>query len=309
VFRGSERRWSVLPTGIDLGGRKGDAGKGRRVGGIIADVGTASAQARDVAVASPATRIGLESVDIYYRIAQTGSSYCAVRGVTFDVRVGEMVCIVGPSGCGKSTILNAIAGLVQYTGGMIVIDGNPVSGPGKNRAMVFQRAALLPWKSVLQNVMFGLRLYGVDKATATTRARAMLEVVGLAAYEDRYPYQLSGGMQQRVNLARALAADPDIVLLDEPFAALDAIQRETLQEELLRIWQASNKTGVFITHQIDEAVLLGDRVIVMSKGPGAEIMLDQRIGLRRPRGDHTYRDAKFSGYVNQIRRALHGDDQ
>lgn len=273
----------------------------------------ADGQTPSVAVHNPGqhapvtSQIRVENLEISYALTKLGEQYTAVRDISFTAEPGEMVCIVGPSGCGKSTILNAVAGLVKCSGGSISIGGSVISGPGKNRGVVFQKAALLPWKTVQENVMFGLRVYGVDRRSARARAAEMLELVGLTQFSDRYPYQLSGGMQQRVNLARALAADPEIVLLDEPFAALDALQREILQGELLQIWESAHKTGIFITHQIDEAVLLGDRVIVMSKGPAAGVKLDLPIDLPRPRGRATHRDSRFTPYVEQIWESLHGE--
>jgi NitT/TauT family transport system ATP-binding protein len=273
-----------------------------------ADGQTPSAAVNNVSRPAPATsQIRVEDLEISYALTRPGERYTAVRGISFTVEPGELVCIAGPSGCGKSTILNAVAGLVPCSSGSISIGGSVISGPGKNRGVVFQKAALLPWRTVQENVMFGLRVYGVDRKSARARAAEMLELVGLTQFAERYPYQLSGGMQQRVNLARALAADPEIVLLDEPFAALDALQREILQGELLQIWESARKTGIFITHQIDEAVLLGDRVIVMSKGPAAGVKLDLPIDLPRPRGRATHRDSRFAPYVEQIWESLHGE--
>jgi NitT/TauT family transport system ATP-binding protein len=231
----------------------------------------------------------------------------AVENVTFDIQPQEFVCVVGPSGCGKSSILNVIAGLLKPSAGEILVDGNPVSGAGKNRSVVFQSPALLPWRTALENVRYGLDLWGVAREEAKRRALEMLELVGLSHRIENFPHELSGGMQQRVNLARALAVDPEILLLDEPFAALDAQSRESMQNELLRIWTATKKTSLFVTHQIDEAVLLSDRVIVLGKGPGhiKEII---PIDLPRPRDERIRRESAFFEYEDRIRNLIKGDE-
>jgi NitT/TauT family transport system ATP-binding protein len=192
----------------------------------------------------------------------------AFRALDLGVREKEILCIVGPSGCGKTTFLRCIAGLTEVTGGELLIGGTPVAGPPQGVAMVFQHFGLLPWKTVYDNAAFGLAMAHVPAARIKERVGHYLDLVGLKGFERHYPYQLSGGMQQRVGLVRALAIDPDIMLMDEPFAALDAQTREVLQEELLRIMQDERKTMVFITHSIDEAILLGDRIAVMSARPG-----------------------------------------
>jgi NitT/TauT family transport system ATP-binding protein len=186
----------------------------------------------------------------------------------FDVFEGELVCIVGPSGCGKSTLLNAVDGLIAATGGAILVDGRVVDGPGPDRAMVFQHDSLFPWRTVLQNVMYGLDLQGrLDKAQRRAKALALVELVGLAGFADHYPHELSGGMRQRVNIARALVMEPQLLLLDEPFAALDAQTREFMQVELLKILARARTTALFVTHQISEAVFLSNRVVVLSARP------------------------------------------
>ena len=244
-------------------------------------------------------RVRADRIALGYRSGD-GEEHLAVREATFDIGRAEMVCVVGPSGCGKSTILSAVAGLVLPWAGSLEVDGKPVRGPGSDRAVVFQKAALLPWNSVLDNVAYGLRSYGVRKSEARARATEMLALVGLESSAKKYPYQLSGGMQQRVNLARALAANPAILLFDEPFAALDAQQRETLQYELLRIWTQSAKAGLFITHQIDEAVLLGNRVLVSSPGPASTIERTIEIDLPWPRNHETRHHPNFAEYVEEI---------
>ncbi len=188
--------------------------------------------------------------------------------VSFDVRQGEVVSLIGESGCGKTTLLKIIQGLIPLDGGTILVDDVPVTKPGRDRGFVFQHASLLPWRNAQQNVEFGLELQSVPPTERTARARKLLELVGLEGAADRYPHQLSGGMQQRIGLARALAIDPAILLMDEPFSALDAQTREILQAELLRIHAQTGKTTLFVTHDLDEAVYLSDRVIVMAARPG-----------------------------------------
>ncbi|MFE5613557.1 ABC transporter ATP-binding protein [Streptomyces sp. NPDC056463] len=194
--------------------------------------------------------------------------FTAVDGIDLEIAAGEFVALVGPSGCGKSTLLDMLGGLTRPTGGRILLDGTPVTGPGLNRGIVFQQYALLPWRTAQGNVEFGLEATGVPRRERAARAREFLDLVGLSGFEDRHPHELSGGMRQRVAIARSLAYDPDVLLMDEPFGALDAQTRESLQDELLRIWQRTGKTVVFITHSIDEAVYLGQRVAVMTSRPG-----------------------------------------
>ncbi|WGD53591.1 ABC transporter ATP-binding protein [Bradyrhizobium sp. CB1650] len=194
--------------------------------------------------------------------------FTALEDITLDVRNGEFLALVGPSGCGKSTLLDLLGGLTAPTSGRILLDGKPIEGPARDRGIVFQQYALFPWRTAAQNVEFGLDIAGVKSAARRERALHYLDLVGLAGFADRYPHELSGGMKQRVAIARSLAYDPDVLLMDEPFAALDAQTRETLQGELLRIWRTTGKTIVFITHGIDEAVVLGQRVAVMTSRPG-----------------------------------------
>lgn len=192
----------------------------------------------------------------------------ALDSFTLDVAPGEFTVLVGPSGCGKSTLLDLLGGLAEPTDGNILLDGEPLTGPGLDRGIVFQQYALLPWRTALGNVTFGLEATGVPRRERADRAREFLALVGLSGFEDRHPQELSGGMRQRVAIARSLAYDPDVLLMDEPFAALDAQTRESLQDELLRIWERTGKTVVFITHGIDEAVCLGQRVAVLTSRPG-----------------------------------------
>jgi NitT/TauT family transport system ATP-binding protein len=209
------------------------------------------------------------------------------------VSEGEFLAIVGPSGCGKTTLLNIVAGLLPYEEGVVAIDGKKVQGPGIDRAVVFQHSSLLPWRSIAGNIRYGMELQGrFDRKTMQQRVERFTGMVGLNGFEKHYPSELSGGMQQRVNLARALAADPEVLLMDEPFAALDAQTREFMQAELLKIWSQARKTVVFITHQINEAVYLADRVVVMSARPG-QVKSILPIPFGRPRTLSLKRDPGF----------------
>jgi NitT/TauT family transport system ATP-binding protein len=194
--------------------------------------------------------------------------FTALDNVSFSVKPSEFLVVVGPSGCGKSTLLDLLAGLTTPSSGRILLDGKPITGPGMDRGVVFQQYALFPWRTALDNVEFGLELRKLKPQERRDIARSFLDLVGLSGFENRYPHELSGGMKQRVAIARSLAYDPDVLLMDEPFAALDQQTREILQGELVRIWQKSKKTIVFITHGIDEAVCLGERVAVMTSRPG-----------------------------------------
>lgn len=224
----------------------------------------------------------------------------ALSDVSLSVADGEFTAIVGPSGCGKTSMLNIIAGLLPYEEGSVVIDGKRVNGPGVDRAVVFQHSSLLPWRTIAGNIRFGMEMQRrFDKATMQERAEYFLKLVGLSGFERHYPGELSGGMQQRVNLARALAADPAVLLMDEPFAALDAQTREFMQAELLKIWTQARKTVLFITHQINEAIYLADRVVVMSARPGRVKDVFQ-IPFDRPRTLSLKRDPKFLQIEDQI---------
>jgi NitT/TauT family transport system ATP-binding protein len=197
-----------------------------------------------------------------------GRAFTAIEDVTLDVREGEFMVIVGPSGCGKSTLLDLLGGLTKPTRGQITLDGVPIRGPALDRGIVFQQYALFPWRTALGNVEFGLEAKGIPAEQRRQIALDHLELVGLSGFEHRHPHELSGGMKQRVAIARSLAYDPDVLMMDEPFAALDAQTRETLQSELLGIWERTRKTILFITHGIDEAVVLGQRVAIMTSRPG-----------------------------------------
>ncbi len=239
-------------------------------------------------------------VAVEYWLARSETLFTAVEGVDLEVRDGEFVAIVGPSGCGKTTFLNAVDGLIPIAAGSLTLDGNEITAPGRDRAMVFQQPGLLPWRTVLGNVLFGVEAQGtMTKGEALERAKQQIDLVGLTGFADAYPGELSGGMQQRVNLARALLTDPEMLLLDEPFAALDAQTREMMQLELLKIWNSSRKTALFITHDIKEAIYLADRVIVFTKRPG-RVKDSLEIEIPRPRELRVKRDSKFLGYEDRI---------
>lgn len=206
----------------------------------------------------------------------------ALEDLSFSVQAGEFLCLLGTSGCGKSTILNTLAGFVEDASGQVRLNGVPLDRPGPDRAMVFQRHALFPWKTVRQNVEFGLKVAGLGKNERRERAQRYIELVGLRGTERRYPGELSGGMEQRVGLARTLAVDPTVLLMDEPFGSLDAQTRMVMQELLLSIWEESGKTVVFVTHDVDEAVLLADRILVLTAGP-ARVKEEIVVELERPR--------------------------
>ena len=209
----------------------------------------------------------------------------ALRHFDIDVNEGEFLSIVGPSGCGKSTFLNVLLGLIAPDSGALSVDGKSITGPGTDRAMVFQEFGLLPWRTVQANVELGLELKGMAAPERRDISQRLVRMVGLAGFETHYPHELSGGMKQRVGLARALATDPDVLLMDEPFAALDAQTRRVLQQELVKIWQATRKSVLFITHDIDEAIILGTRIGVMTAGPAARlkevIVVDESVGHDR----------------------------
>jgi NitT/TauT family transport system ATP-binding protein len=224
----------------------------------------------------------------------------AFRNIELSVSSNEVLCIVGPSGCGKTTLLRCVGGLLALSAGHVVIDGQPVNSPRPGVAIVFQHFGLLPWKTVVGNVAFGLKIAGVSGRQLLERVEYYVRLVGLAGFENHYPYQLSGGMQQRVGLARALATHPEILLMDEPFASVDAQTREVLQEELLRLHERERKTMIFITHSIDEALVLGDRVAVMATRPGRvkEILT---VNFPRPRDPAAVRaEPRYTEMRNHI---------
>jgi NitT/TauT family transport system ATP-binding protein len=223
----------------------------------------------------------------------------ALRELSLDVGKGEFVSIVGPSGCGKSTFLNILLGLLKPDTGLMQLDGRTISGPGQDRAMVFQEFGLLPWRTVIGNVELGLELKGVEVSVRRRRARELIEMAGLAGFESHYPHELSGGMKQRVGLARALATDPEVLLMDEPFAALDAQTRDLMQAELLQIWERTKKTVIFVTHSIEEAAYLSDRVVVLSARPGS-IKQIIAVHLSRPRDYEMRLTSEFNDLKSKI---------
>jgi NitT/TauT family transport system ATP-binding protein len=243
----------------------------------------------------------LEARDIRLTYVQprTNTQLVALDGITLEIMDGEFVAIVGPSGCGKTTFLSVVDGLIAATGGRVLVDGEVVTKPGRDRAVVFQDASLLPWRSVLNNVGYGLECLGIGAREAKERAAHLIALVGLTGFEQHYPHELSGGMQQRVNLARALVVDPKILLMDEPFASLDAQTRELMQEELTRIWTEAKKTVLFITHQIDEAIYLADRVVVFSGRPG-KVKDSITIDIERPRPIGVKRQPRFHALEDRI---------
>jgi NitT/TauT family transport system ATP-binding protein len=230
----------------------------------------------------------------------------ALGGVSFDVPGGELISIIGPSGCGKTTTLKIIAGLVEATSGQVEVGGVPVTAPDPDRAFVFQDFALMPWATVLRNAAFGLEMRGVPRRTREETAREYVEKVGLLGFEDAYPHQLSGGMRQRVGLARALAVDADILLMDEPFASVDEQIRRQFQEDLLRLLSDERKTVIFVTHSIEEAVYVSDQIVILTRGPG-RVSKVVRPGVDRSGGsDEIRRSAAYLDWVEQIWHELQG---
>jgi NitT/TauT family transport system ATP-binding protein len=250
-------------------------------GGTRARTRPISVRVADHAVAPETSKVGLSEICLSYR-TQSGERLLALDHINLQVRAGEFVCVVGPSGCGKSTLLHLIAGLHRQTSGQILIDGKPVEGPGTDRIMIFQEHALFPWLTVGQNVEFGMKMKGVARAEREERTRYYLRLVHLAKFENSYIHQLSGGMRQRVAIARALATEPDVLLMDEPFAALDAQTRDLLHDELERIWCDTGRTIIFVTHNVREAVRLGDRVVLLTFRPG-RVKSQFPVELPRPR--------------------------
>ena len=237
--------------------------------------------------------------NIYKEYDTRNGKTIALNGVNLDIKENEFICVVGPSGCGKSTLLNIIAGLLEPTSGSVFLDGKKIEGTGVERGVVFQGYALFPWRTVLQNVMFGLEIKKIPKAQAEEIARKYIKAVGLEGFEHSFPKELSGGMRQRVAIARAYAVNPEVLLLDEPFGALDAQTRVQLQTELLNTWQNEKKTCFFITHDVDEAIILAQRVIIMSARPG-RIKKIVDIDIPYPRTQATKTEPRFLELKTEI---------
>ena len=244
------------------------------------------------------TKLKIDNVKKIYQTRK--GEMTALNGVNLDIKENEFICVVGPSGCGKSTLLNIIAGLDTPTSGAVYIDGKKIEGTGTERGVVFQQYALFPWLTVKKNVEFGLKLKGLSKEECDAIAMKYLKMVELEKFADSYPKELSGGMKQRVSIVRALSYDAPLLLMDEPFGALDALTRDHLNEELLKIWQKTKKTVIFVTHSIEEATFLSDRVLVMSARPG-RVKEMVEIDLPRPRGEATRNDPKFTEYNKYLR--------
>jgi NitT/TauT family transport system ATP-binding protein len=245
--------------------------------------------------------IAIDGVSLSYP-GKTGA-VLALDRIDLTARLGEFVAVVGPSGCGKSTLLKLVAGLLPVTTGTVRVDGAVVRGPSQSVGVVFQSPLLMPWRSVLENILLPIEIRGGRTSHYAAAARALIELVGLCGFADRHPHELSGGMQQRVGLCRALVTDPPLLLMDEPFGALDAMTREQMNAELQRIWMERRKTVLLITHSIAEAVYLADRVLVMSPRPG-RIVAEIAITLPRPRGLAMTESIEFAQLANQVRRAL-----
>ncbi|NLE81789.1 MAG: ABC transporter ATP-binding protein [Rhodococcus sp.] len=254
-------------------------------------------------------KLRLDHVTKQFAVRGSDSTFTALDDVSIDLAAGEFLVLVGPSGCGKSTLLDLLGGLSEPTSGRILLDGRPISGPGLDRGIVFQQYALLPWRTARANIEFGLEAKGLPRKARRELAEQYLELVGLAGFGDRYPHELSGGMKQRVAIARSLAFDPEVLLMDEPFAALDAQTRESLQDELLRIWKEAGKTILFITHGIDEAIYLGQRVAVLTSRPGriktiVDIDIDRSVDdVRSGEAYRHYRHEIWSLLHSEVERA------
>ena len=254
--------------------------------------------APEPAAAEAATVFRTRQLDVTYRTSR--GPIKALENFTTEMKAGEFLSVLGPSGCGKSTLLKVASGLLTPSAGRAELHGQPITGPTRDVGIVFQAATLMPWQTVLQNVLLPIRTLGLDMARGTERARALLRVAGLENFENHYPYELSGGMQQRVGIARGLVHDPSLLLMDEPFAALDAMTRETMMVELHRIWMQARKSVIFITHSIPEAVFLSTRVLVLSKRP-ATVLRDVPIDLPLPRSTETLAEPRYNRYCSELR--------
>jgi NitT/TauT family transport system ATP-binding protein len=246
----------------------------------------------------------LEVRDLGKRFRSQQGETEALRGINFSVRRREFVCVIGPSGCGKSTLIRILAGLESHTSGDVLLDGKPVKGPGQDRGMVFQGYSLFPWLTVKQNVMFGPQIKGEGRDQASRDAQLWLELVGLEKFADAYPHQLSGGMRQRVAIARALVNQPRILLMDEPFGALDAQTRTKMQSHLIDIWRNIDVTVLFITHDLDEAIYLADRILVLKAHPG-EVQEVIEVPVPRPRSPGQFNTAEFLATKARLEELIH----
>lgn len=244
-------------------------------------------------------KLALVGVQKQFAIRGSSEKFTAIEDISLELQEGEFLVLVGPSGSGKSTLLDLLGGLSTPTAGEILLDGKPITGPGLDRGIVFQQYALLPWRTARANIEFGLEAKGLRRKARRELSEHYLELVGLTGFGDRYPHELSGGMKQRVAIARSLAFDPEVLLMDEPFAALDAQTRESLQDELLRIWRATGKTILFITHGIDEAVYLGQRVAVLTSRPG-RIKAEIDVEFDRNATEDIRSSERFREYRHQI---------
>lgn len=263
--------------------------------GALAGASSSTAELAVVARHVALPKVSLRNISLAYTTNSHGR-LTALQNINLQVRTGEFLCIVGPSGCGKSTLLHLIAGLHRQSSGEVLIDNAPVQGTGTDRMLIFQELGLFPWLTVKQNVEFGMRMKGISKSERQRKVREYLRLVHLQQFEDSYTHQLSGGMRQRVALARALATEPDVLLMDEPFAALDAQTRDLLHDELERIWAETGRTIIFVTHNVREAVRLGDRVVLMTFRPG-RIKREYTIDLPRPRH---LEDTEVAGAAREI---------
>ncbi|MBN9125675.1 MAG: sulfonate ABC transporter ATP-binding protein [Nitrosospira sp. 56-18] len=254
--------------------------------------------------ASPARRGRIDIQNLHIRLGHGKEAFEAVQNVSISIQPGEFACLIGPSGCGKSTLLGALAGHLRPTSGSIQLDSQPLEGPHPERGLVFQQHTLFPWKKTLDNIAFGLKMKGMRRPERHRRARELLELVGLAGFEQHYPFQLSGGMQQRVEIARVLINHPRVMLMDEPFGALDAQTRMLMQQLLLDVWERVKTTIVFVTHDIDEALFLADRILVMSPRPG-RIIEEISLDFPRPREAELVTSSQFTRLKRHCLELLH----
>ncbi|HEX2604104.1 MAG TPA: ABC transporter ATP-binding protein [Oxalicibacterium sp.] len=245
----------------------------------------------------------IEVRDLNISFRARGETVQAVKSVSLNVQPGEFVSLIGPSGCGKSTLMNAVAGFTRANSGTLTLDGKRIDGPGSDRGVVFQQYSLFPWMTVRKNVEFGLKMKNVSQAQRETQARTLLGLAGLLAFENHYPSQLSGGMKQRVGIVRALATSPQVLLMDEPFGALDSQTRSVMQEILTNMWQRLRLSVLFITHDIEEAIFLSDRIYVMTARPG-RIKAEIKVPLPRPRTPDMMDTPEFAGLIRSIKKLI-----